>query len=520
MDILSLLAQGFAVALTPAGLLAILSGVLIGQVVGVLPGIGPAAGMALLLPVTFGMEPISAIMMLAGILYGGMYGGTLTSVLINVPGEAASVMTALDGNKLARQGRAGAALSISAVGSFIAGISGTIALAFAAVGLSAIALRFNAPEYFLLTLLGITATANLGSSSPAKALLMAAFGLLLALVGIDPLLGTPRLNFGIPHLMEGFDFLPVAIGIFGIAEVLVSLEQITRETPLRTRLRDMWFTWQDWLECRMAIVRGSLVGFGVGLMPGAGATVAAFLAYVTERKFSKHPERFGHGALDGVAASESANNSAITGALAPMLALGIPASTGTAVLLAALILQGIRPGPMLMTQEPLLVWGLIASMFIGNVVLLILNVPLAPVFASLLRIPYVYLAPGIIVLSLIGAYAATLTFYTVIVAIVFGGIGYFMIKAGLPRAPLVLALVLAPLLEASLRQSLILSLGSPMIFLERPIAACLTVVVVLSLILPFTRHLRLRRRMRDATSTVAPSQPVGQQNLNSQTKDQ
>jgi putative tricarboxylic transport membrane protein len=493
MDFIGLLGDGFAAALTPGGISAIILGVFIGQLVGVLPGIGPAAGMALLLPVTFGMEPLSAIMMLAGILYGGMYGGTLTSVLINVPGEAASVMTALDGHKLAKQGRAGAALSISAIGSFIAGIGGTIALAVAAVALSAIALRFNAPEFFLLALLGLTSTANLGSSSPIKSLMMAGLGLLIALVGADPLIGVPRLTFGYTHLLEGFDFLPVAIGIFGISEVLVSLEKITEETPLRTRLRDMWITRKDWVECRMAIVRGSLIGFGIGLMPGAGATVAAFLAYVAERRFSKHPERFGHGALDGVAASESANNSSITGSLAPMLALGIPASTGTAVLLAALILQGIRPGPMLMTQEPVLVWGLIASMFIGNVVLLIMNLPMAPIFASLLRIPYVYLAPGIIALSLVGAYAATLSYYTVIVAIVFGFVGYFMIKADLPRAPLVLAIVLAPLLESSLRQSLILSRGSGWIFLERPIAAVLVVVVIISLVLPFYRFLKGRR---------------------------
>jgi putative tricarboxylic transport membrane protein len=448
--------------------------------------------MALLLPVTFGMEPSEAIMMLAGILYGGMYGGTLTSVLINVPGESSSVMTAIDGHQLARQGRAGAALSIAAIGSFIAGIGGTIALAFAAVALSTIALKFNAPEFFLLAVLGLTASGSLGGGSPVKALLMAAFGLLVSLVGTDPLLGTLRLTFGNSHLIEGFDFLPLAIGIFGIAEVLVSLERVYTDKPITTRLRDMWITSQDWVDTRMAIVRGGLIGFVVGLMPGAGATVAAFLAYVVERKFSKHPERFGKGALDGVAASESANNSSITGALAPMLALGIPASTGTSVLLAALILQGIRPGPMLMQQEPLLVWSLIASMFVGNVILLIMNLPLAPAFAALLRIPYAYLAPAILALSLAGAYAATLSFYTVIIAIVFGIIGYFMIKLDLPRAPLVLAVVLAPLLESSLRQSLLLSLGSPMIFVERPISAVLSVLVAFSILLPIL--LAFRRR--------------------------
>jgi putative tricarboxylic transport membrane protein len=473
-------------------------------VIGVLPGIGPAAGMALLLPVTFGMSPAAAIMMLTGILYGGMYGGTLTSVLINVPGEAASVMTAVDGNAMARKGRAGAALSIAALGSFFAGITGTIALAFAAVALSTIALRFNAPEYFLLTLLGVTAAANLGSESPVKGLLVAAFGLLLALVGTDPMMGTERLTFGNHHLIEGFDFLPVAIGIFGIAEVLVSLEQTQAVQPMRTRLKDMWLTAQEWADSRMAIVRGTVVGFAVGLMPGAGATVAAVMGYVVEKRFSKHPERFGHGAIDGVAASESANNSAITGALAPMLALGIPASTGTAVLLAALILQGIRPGPMLMQQEPVLVWSLIASMFIGNVILLILNLPLAPVFASLLRIPYAYLAPAILALSLVGAFAATLTFYTLIVAVAFGLIGYFMIKADLPRAPLVLALVLAPMMESSLRQALLLSVGDPMIFVDRPISAFLLVLLVLSILWPLVGFfLRWRSVRRERLAAAA-----------------
>lgn len=502
LDTFALLGQGFAAAFTPSGVFAIFLGVIIGQLVGALPGIGPAAGMALLLPVTFGMAPQDAVMMLAGILYGGMYGGTVTSVLINVPGESSSVMTALDGHQLARQGRAGAALSIAAIGSFIAGIGGTIALVFAATALSAMALKFNAPEFFLLTVLGVTASASLGTGSPVKALLMAAFGLMIALVGTEPLGGETRLTFGYRHLIEGFDFLPVAIGLFGIAEVLASLERVHDEVPIVTRFRDMWITAREWRDSRMAILRGSVVGFFVGLMPGAGATVSAFLAYVLERRFSRHPERFGHGALDGVAASEAANNSSITGALAPMLALGIPASTGTAVLLAALILQGVRPGPLLMEQEPILVWSLIASMFIGNVILLVLNLPLAPVFAALLRIPYAYLAPGIVAFSLVGAYAATLTFYTMATAIGFGVVGYFMIKADLPRAPLVLALVLAPLMEMSLRQSLLLSLGSPMIFIERPIAAVLLAIVVVSLVLPFALLARRRhrgRRMRQAT---------------------
>jgi putative tricarboxylic transport membrane protein len=490
MQSLEMLAQGFAVALTPTNLLFVTIGVVIGQIIGALPGIGPAAGMALLLPITYGIPPVTATVMLAGIMYGGMYGGTLTSVLINVPGEAASVMTAVDGHQLARQGRAGAALSVAAVGSFIAGVGAVIAVVFAAVALSSFALRFSSPEYFLLATLGITATASMGTGSATKALLVAVFGLAISLIGVDPITGITRLTFGSVDLMEGIDFLPVAIGVFGIAEVLVSLENPADLRPLPTRLRDMWPKLQDWIECRTAIIRGGTIGFFVGVMPGAGPTVAAFLAYLVEKRFSKHPERFGKGALDGVAAAESANNSAVTGALVPMLALGIPGSASTAVLLAALVLQGIRPGPMLMTEQPQLVWGLIASMFVGNVILLILNLPLAPLFASMLRIPYAYLAAGILVLSLVGAYATTLSMFTVGVTLAFGIIGYFMMKADLPRAPLVLALVLAPLMESSLRQSMMMSEGSLNIFYQRPIALVLFIAVVASLAWPAFRALQ------------------------------
>ncbi|HEV3010069.1 MAG TPA: tripartite tricarboxylate transporter permease, partial [Burkholderiales bacterium] len=316
-------------------------------------------------------------------------------------------------------------------------------------------------------------------------------------VGVDPIQGTQRLIFGQQSLLEGIDFLPVAIGIFGVAEVLASLERSHSVQPMRTRLRDMWLTAQEWSESRLAIVRGGLVGFFVGVMPGAGPTIAAMLAYVTERRFSRHPERFGHGAIDGVAAAESANNAAAHGACVPMLALGIPGSASTAVLLAALILHGIRPGPGLMTEQSTLVWGLIASMFIGNVVLLVLNLPLAPLFAALLRVPYAYLAPGILAISLVGAYASTLGFANVWISLAFGVVGWFMIKLDFPRAPLVLALVLAPLLESSLRQSLLLSFGSLKIFVERPLAAALLACVVLSLVFPLVGALRRASGLRN-----------------------
>lgn len=498
MDALASLAQGFEVALTPTNLLFVFIGVTLGQIIGALPGIGPSAGMALLLPVTFGLEPVTALVMLSGIMYGGMYGGTLTSVLVNVPGEAASVMTAVDGHQLAKQGRAGAALSVSAIGSFLAGIAAVTALVFLTPALSAFALSFSAPEYFLLALLGITATASLGTGSPVKAMIAAMLGLMVALVGTDPIQGTSRLTFGSLELLEGIDFLPVAIGIFGIAEILVSMEQSQHVEPIRTRLRDMWLTAKDWKDCRMAILRGGSIGFVIGLMPGAGPTVASLLSYVVEKKASRHPEKFGRGALDGVAAAEAANNSAAHGALVPMLALGIPGSASTAVLLAALVLLGIRPGPQLLTDQSDLVWGLIASMFVGNFMLLIMNLPLAPLFASILRIPYDYLVPGILLISLVGAYATSLSMFNVGLTLLFGMVGYLMIRADIPRAPLVLAVVLAQLMETSLRQSLMLSEGSLSIFVQRPLSALLALLIVASLALPAFTVVMSRRAARRA----------------------
>lgn len=494
---IDLLLQGFALAAQPQNLGFILLGVLIGQIVGAMPGLGPAAGMALLLPLTFGLPPATAIMMLAGIMYGGQYGGTLTSVLINVPGEASGVMTAVDGHAMARSGRAGAALSIAAIGSFLAGIGAVAAVALVTPALAGFALRFNAPEYFLLAALGIIAVGSLGGT-PLRSLMAGMLGLMIALVGADPMTGAPRLTFGQGFLLEGIDFIPVAIGVFGIAEVLASLERSQAAEPIRTRLRDMWLSAADWAACRLAILRGGIIGLFVGIMPGAGASVASMLAYLAERRFSPAPERFGTGAIDGVAAAESANNAAAHGATIPMLSLGIPGSASTAVLLAALVLHGIRPGPTLMTQEAPLVWGLIASMFIGNVFLLVINLPLAPLFASVLRIPYVFLAPAILAISLVGAYAATLSMATVWMCIGFGILGWLMMKFDVPRAPLVLALVLAPLLETSLRQSLLLSFGSPLIFIERPIAAVLTAAVLVALFGPFIARLARRRRGRMA----------------------
>jgi putative tricarboxylic transport membrane protein len=494
METLGFLVDGFAGAITPTNLLFVFLGCLLGQIVGALPGLGPSAAMAILMPLTFGVPPTTAMIMLAGIMYGGMYGGTLTSVLINVPGEAASVMTAVDGYQLAKQGRAGAALSMAAISSFCGGVAAVTAVVFFTPIISNFALKFNAPEYFLLATMGITATASLGTGSALKALMVGAFGLIIAMIGTDPMSGINRLTFGSIELMDGIDFIPVAIGIFGIGEVLSSLEQRQNFVVLKTRLRDLWLTTQDWALCRMAIVRSGLVGFFVGAMPGTGPTIASLLAYTVQQRASKHPENFGKGALDGVSASEAANSAAAQGALIPMLALGIPGSQSTAVLLAALLILGIRPGPLLMSQQAHLVWTLLASMYIGNIMLLVMNLPLAPVWASILRIPYDYLMPGIIVISLVGTYATTLSLFTVALTIAFGIIGYLMIKFKLPRAPLVLAIVLAPLLGSSLRQSLMLSSGSLAIFIQRPISAVLLLVVLTTLVLPIIRHLRERRK--------------------------
>ena len=485
MDILQNLALGFSVALTPQNLLFAFIGVLIGQVIGALPGIGPSAGMALLLPITFGMNPTSAIIMLAGISYGAMYGGTITSVLINVPGEASSVMTAVDGYKMAQQGRAGAALGMAALGSFIAGTVSLVLMVLMAPWLSRLGTTFAAPEYTLLALLGLTAIAGFGAASQIKALLMGLLGLMLALVGVDPLLGDDRFTFGQPHLADGVDFLPIAIGVFGIAEVLVGLEHAVGAEPIKTKLRDLWPTAQDWIDCRWSLVRGTFLGFFIGVAPGTGPTIASFLCYLAEKKASKHPEKFGNGAIEGVAAAEAANNSAATGALVPMLTLGIPGSAFAAVLMAAFILHGLRPGPLLMQQQPQVIWAVIASMYIGNVMLVILNMPLAPLFAALLRIPYAYLAPAILAISFVGAFAAENAMFNVGLALVSGLLGYVMLKADLPRAPLILGLVLGPLLEQRLRQALTISLGDPLIFVQRPISAALLTLVVLSLLWPY-----------------------------------
>ncbi len=463
-----------------------LTGAFIGTLIGALPGIGPVTAIAILVPVAFNLDPTDAMIMMAGIYYGSMYGGSITSILLNVPGESASVMTCLDGHQLARQGRAGAALGIAAVGSFIAGTLSVVGLMLLAPLMVKVALGFGPPEYFAVMLFGLVTLAGLGSSSIRKALIMAGIGLLLGTVGIDPIVGMTRFTFGQPFLWDGVGFLPVTMGLFAVAEVLLSAEELHRYRPVgvRFRLRELLPTWADFVASKGAILRGTLIGFLVGVLPGAGATIASFLAYAVEKRLSKTPERFGRGAIEGVAAPESANNAAVAGAFVPLLTLGVPGSGATAVMLGVILMFGLRPGPLLFETKPDFVWGLIASMYIGNVMLLIMNLPGVPVFASLTRVPYQILMPAIVAFSLVGTFALNNNMADVFIMLLFGVIGYLLRKADYPPAALVLALVLGPMVEKALRQSLVMSQGDFSIFFTRPIAAGFIGLMLLSLAAP------------------------------------
>jgi putative tricarboxylic transport membrane protein len=495
MDLNNLL-LGFSIALTPINLLFAFLGVFLGTVIGALPGIGPSAGVAVLLPVTFGMSPVTAIIMLAGIYYGAMYGGTITSVLINTPGESASVMTTLDGYQMALQGRAGAALGMAAIGSFIAGTASVVLLMVAAPPLADLAVTFGPPEYFALMVLGLTTLSSLTGGSMLKGMLMAVAGLMLGTVGIDLMIGAPRFTFENVNLLDGLGFLPIAVGLFAIAELLFNLYRPIRVEPIKAKLSGLLPTRQDWRDSYGSIGRGTVIGFFVGMLPGAGATIASFLAYATEKRVSRRSELFGTGVIEGVAAPESANNAASTGALVPLMALGIPGSGTTAVMLGALTMYGMQPGPLMLSTHPEVFWGLVASMYIGNVMLLILNLPLAPLFASILRVPYSILIPIIIGIALFGVYSVENSLFNVGITIVFGGIGFVMRLYGYPPAPLVLALVLGPMLEKALRQSLQMSLGNPEIFVTRPISAFILLVAVLALVYPLISGMYARRRTR------------------------
>jgi putative tricarboxylic transport membrane protein len=495
MDFFSNLALGFSVALTPFNVLMAVAGVMLGMLIGALPGVGPPSGVALLLPLTFGMDPTSGIIMLAALYAGTMYGGTITAVLINTPGESASVVTCLDGHRMAQQGRAGPALGIAAIGSFIAGTVGVLLLMLVSPLLARWALSFGPPETFALMLLGLTTVTLLTGEDPLKGYISMVLGLMLAMVGFDIVSGEARFGFGIPEMMDGVDFLPVAIGLFGLGEVLAGAERRGESVIAKGRygLRDVLPSFADWARARWAIARGTVLGFLVGVLPGAGPTVATFLAYTLEKKVSRHPEQFGNGAIEGVAGPESANNAGATGAMVPMLTLGIPGSATTAIMLGGLMMWGLRPGPLLFEKNPQFVWGLIASQYIANVLLLILATACIPLFVRALRVPYGILLPLIVTLCVTGAYSLKNSVWDVGTMLVFGVLGYFMKRLGYSPAALVLALVLGPLAERALRQSLIISDAGIGIFFTRPISGVLTTLALLAVAVPVVRAL-LRKK--------------------------
>ena len=499
MDIVSGLLHGFQVALTLNNLTMCVIGVVLGTVIGVLPGLGPPATIAMLLPLTMKLEPTGAMIMLAGIYYGAKYGGSTTSILLNVPGESSSVVTCIDGYAMARKGRAGPALGMAAIASFIAGTFGVVALMLVAPPLARLSLAFSAPEYFALMVLGLAMVVLLSGESLTKALLAMLVGLWIASMGTDLFSATSRFTFDRVELLGGVDFIIVAIGVFAVGEVLGNMEPAKAPDmlPVPKGLRNLMPTWEDMRKCRFAFVNGSVVGFLIGILPGAGSTIASFMSYGIEKAVSKHPEEFGHGAIEGVAAPEGANNAETGGALVPLLTLGIPGSGTTAILLAALVLWGFKPGPLFIQDSPQLFWGLVASMYIGNVLLLILNLPLVAVFAQLLKMPAYAMFPLILGVSVVGVYTAAGSMFQLGLLCGFGLMGYLMRKLDYPTAPLVLGLVLGDAMERALRQSLMMSQGDIAI-LFRPIPSVLLAIAALLLAVPlFKRFNAVRTQVID-----------------------
>jgi len=489
METLQNLLFGLSVANDPMNLLYCLVGVLFGTLVGALPGLGPAAGIAVLLPLTFGANPISGIIMLTGIYYGAMYGGSITSILINTPGDSAAVMTTLDGYPLAKKGKAAQALGMAAFASIIGGTISVIAFMYLAPALAVFAVRFGPPEYFSLMVLGLTTIAGMTGKYPSKGFISALVGLFFATVGLDLMQGIPRFTFGSMHLYEGLDFIPVAMGLFGIAEILTCG---TEECAIKIEKKDV--TWRkllpskkDWKFSLPHIFRGTGIGFFIGMLPGAGATIASFISYGVAKKTSKRSEEFGTGVIEGVAAPESANNAASIGALVPMLTLGVPGSGSTAIMLGALMMFGLRPGPMLFENNPDFVWGLIGSMYIGNIFLLILAILAVPLFIKILNVPRPILNATVMSFILIGSYSLNNSMFDVGLTIGFGALGFFMKKMDYPAAPMVLALVLGILLETSLRQSMIISGGNPMIFFMRPVSGSILGISILAIFYPLIK---------------------------------
>jgi putative tricarboxylic transport membrane protein len=497
------LVTGFGVATTIHNLLYCLIGAIVGTLIGVLPGIGPIAGIALLIPATFSLNATSAIIMLAGIYYGAMYGGSTTSILLNVPGETASVITCIDGYQMAQKGRAGPALAICAIGSFVAGTIGIFGLVFLAPPLAEAALAFGPPEYFSLMVFGFIVLSNVTGKSLLKSLMMAVVGLIIGTIGIDPVAGNPRFTFGSTPLLGGIEFVAVAIGLFGIGEVLMNVNQPLErleQKVLVPRFRDLYPSLQDLKKAIGAIVRGAGIGFGIGLVPGPAPVIATYASYMTERRISKHPDDFGKGAIEGVAGPESANNSACQSAFIPLFVLGIPFAPPTAILLGAFLIHGVTPGPMMIGQHPELFWGVIASMYIGNFILLLLNLPFVPLFANILRIPKKVLLPLVILFCITGMYTVNNSIFDVWMMLLFGGLGFLMRQWAYEGAPLLLALVLGPKLEVAFRQSLMISHGDFKIFTQRPVSMVFLLATLVFLFIPLFRI--LQKKLKKGGMTV------------------
>jgi TctA family transporter len=494
MDMIDHLATGFAAAASLQNLFFCLIGVLLGTLIGVLPGIGPIPTLAILLPITFGLDPLSALIMMAGIYYGAQYGGSTTSILVNMPGEASSVVTCIEGHQMARRGRAGAALATAAVASFVAGCVGTVFLAGFGPVLSKVAQQFTSPDYFSLMVLGLVMAVVLAHGSVLKAVAMVLIGLLLGLVGTDVNTGLTRYTFGIDGLWEGIDFLPLVLGLFGIVEIIRNLENPpAHRTPISTRLRDLWPTRAEYRLAWPAALRGTGIGSLLGILPGGGAVLASFASYTVEKKITRQPERFGNGAIEGVAGPEAANNAAAQTSFIPLLTLGIPSNPVMAIMMGAMIIQGIQPGAAVMTARPELFWGMVASMWIGNLMLVIINLPLLGIWVKLLSVPYRFLYPAILLFCAVGVYSTSTEPFMMVLMIVFTILGYVLLKFGCEPAPLVLGFILGPLMETNLRRSLTLSRGDPMIFLDRPISAALlvaTALVIALIVFPQFRKTR------------------------------
>lgn len=491
MEAIDGLLVGFANALQPINLLYCFIGVFIGTSVGVLPGLGPSATIALLLPTTYHLSPVSSMIMLAGICYGSMYGSSTTSILLNIPGEPASVLTCLDGYQMARKGRAGAALGISAVGSFAAGTFSILGLMILAPPLAKLALKFGPPEYFSLMIMALTIVTYLARVSMIKGLMMASFGIILSTVGMDPINATPRFTYGIFALYDGLTLPVVMMGLFGISEVLQNIGALVMQEVYAGKIKGIIGTREDWKKSAAPIARGTVIGFFMGIFPGVGSIIPTLISYAVEKRISKHPERFGTGEIEGVAAPEACNNAAVGGTFIPLMSLGVPSNPMTAMLLAALMIFGLHPGPLLIRESPELFWAVVSSMYVGNVMLLVLNLPLIPLWVRVLKIPYSYLFVMILLFCLIGAYSINNSIADVIVMILAGILGYFLREFKYELAPFILAYVLGPIIEPAFRRSLLMSKGSFVIFFSRPISAFFMIIALIALILPFITKKRI-----------------------------